>query len=179
MPPTTINFSYRYDSPSPSLAASIFLLYQSFGSLHAPPTLGIALTASRGGSLEIGGVFYGTMDEFHNTMVTFVESVPAGRIRTVLELSWVDSLKRNLGRGDLNTIGASDSVSLHPLVAETLTDEREQRDDFFVKSLMTPQIGLVTYSAALAFFTYIYQTPTSTNWFVESESRHPIPIILR
>lgn len=121
MPPTTINFSYHYNSPSPSLAASIFLLFQSFGSLHAPSTLGIALTASRGGSLEIGGVFYGTMDEFHNTMVTFVESLPQGRIRTVIELSWVDSLKRNSGRGDLNTIGASDSVGQFSLIASVWT----------------------------------------------------------
>ena len=130
MPSVAINFSYTWDGASIDTATSIFSKFQAFGGIHAPSELGITCTIKPGsqiqvsrictclttssdsGTCQISGVYYGSMDNLHNTMVTFVQSFPAGFTRVVNRYTWLQSLQALAGNQALNTSGYSDYVRL-------------------------------------------------------------------
>lgn len=148
VPTVATNFAYSWYGQSASAAASLFSKWQAFGANQAPSDLGVSFTIGTGGSLEISGVFYGSSDQFHEVFDGFIDSAPTGYQQTVTEMSWIDSLASLAGGQKLNTTGVSDS-----------------RDDFAAKSLMTPQAVLISDAALQSYFSYLFNTQTSTNWF--------------
>ena len=195
MPSTAINFAYTYPSStlSSSSASSLFSSYQTFGLSSAPSALGISYTIGPGGSIELSGVYYGSMDEYESVMGGFVGGFPEGYQSSVQELSWIESLQDLAGGQSLDTMdGGSDSVRSHSLLGlemrlrgrwgdlgdswltrhhSTLVPfEHAQRDDFSAKSLMTPSDVLISDDALNAFFNFLFTTDTSTNWFGASLS---------
>ncbi|KAI5479407.1 elongation factor 1-gamma [Pseudohyphozyma bogoriensis] len=160
-PSVVINFKYTWYhwSFTPAQAADLFLKYQTFvsfthGRLHAPPELGITFTVSPSYSkiVEISGAYHGTMDDFHYTMVAFVESFPTGYERVVSQNSWLGNLQLLAGSQSLDTRNSGQS---------------DYRDDFYVKSLMTPSDYPLTKAAMESFFRYVFGASTTTKWFVE------------
>lgn len=152
VPTDVINFSYSYPSNKLSVkqVADLFLSYQSFGASQAPSTLGFTFTIGSGLSISISGVYYGIQAKYNTVIASFVSTLPSGYSSSVQKLSWIESLQALAGDQQLSTAGASD-----------------YRDDFFAKSLMTPESTPITLVAATSFFKYLKTTSTTTNWFVE------------
>ena len=69
MPSVVINFSYTWKGLSVDVATSVFSKFQAFGASHAPAELGIHCTIKPRRQIQISGIYHGTMDNFHNTMV--------------------------------------------------------------------------------------------------------------
>lgn len=152
-----------------------FLAYQSFGASSAPAELGIACIIGTGGNMEFSGAFYGSMEAYNTTMQGLLDALPAGWSENVEQMSWIQTLQNLAGSQALDTSGAAESVSagLHHSGSVKLTltlafrQLASQHDSFFAKSLMTPKDSPLTEEALNAFFTYLADTETSTNWFGE------------
>lgn len=110
-PPSAINFAYSWNSLSVEDATSNFLAFQNFGNTSAPSTLGISVVLGSGGSFEINGVSYSTLDEFKNTIQPLLDQVTGGYSTNVQSFTWIESLAALAGNQALSTFGASDNVS--------------------------------------------------------------------
>ncbi|ORY83557.1 glucooligosaccharide oxidase [Leucosporidium creatinivorum] len=146
-PSNSIVFSYSYYGLSVADQSSIFLAFQSWGA-EAAPELGVSFIVGTGGSIQFYGAMYSDRQTYDAEIKKLLDQVPGGYDESVQELSWIDSLSA-VG-GDLDTSNAADS-----------------RDSFFAKSLMSPEDTPITEEAITAFFQYLADTDTDTNWFVE------------
>ncbi|KAM0751378.1 Glucooligosaccharide oxidase [Meredithblackwellia eburnea MCA 4105] len=150
VPTQNINFAYAWNGLSSGTAASLFSSWQAYGAAHAPTDLGLIFTIGAGGSVSISGVFYGSEDGFHEAFDQLVDKFPEGYTTSVKQQTWIEVLQDYAGDQSLDTSSAKD-----------------YRDDFYTKSIMTPQGALITDDVLNTFFEYLFDTQTSTNWFVE------------
>ncbi|KDE06459.1 hypothetical protein MVLG_03243 [Microbotryum lychnidis-dioicae p1A1 Lamole] len=124
----------------------------AWGKNSSPPELGIQAVIGANGSLVLSGLYYGSGENFTNLMAPFVESLPSGVSPAInCTMSWIDSLVVAAQGQALSSKGQQDT-----------------RDCFYARSLMTPDSDqLITEEAANAFFSYLQNTETTTQWFVE------------
>ncbi|SCV73739.1 BQ2448_6169 [Microbotryum intermedium] len=151
-PANVVQFDYGFSGLSPETMTQAFLAFQSWGKNSSPPELGIQFVVGANGSLDISGLYYGAGDAFTNMMAPFVASLPSGVSPTInYTMSWIDSL-----------ISAAQGQAL------SSKGQQDTKDCFYAKSLMTPDSDqLITAEAANAFFSYLQNTDTVTQWFVE------------
>lgn len=76
-----------------------------------------------------------------------MDQVTGGYSSNTRTFTWIQSLGDLAGNQSLNTTGVKDN-----------------RDDFFAKSLTTPMASPLTSEALTAYFTYLHNTETDTNW---------------
>ncbi|SGY20155.1 BQ5605_C017g08497 [Microbotryum silenes-dioicae] len=152
-PNNVVRVKYSYSNASPDMMTRAFLAFQAWGQESSPPNLGLTAVIGGGGSFEITGIYYGTGDACKKLMAPFEDKLPEGFSTEVDQaMSWIESLQALSHSQPLSTKGKTGF-----------------RDCFYAKSLMTPDSPnqLITTDAALAFFTYLQKTATTTNWFVE------------
>lgn len=102
-PTTAVIFSYSYDSPSTTIAATAFHSYEQFANLSAPANLGLSATFGRD-SLEISGVWYGPEAEFDGVIQSLTDELPPSFTSSVKAYSWIDSAKQLAGGQSLDTM---------------------------------------------------------------------------
>ncbi|GAA6020913.1 hypothetical protein JCM11491_000064 [Sporobolomyces phaffii] len=149
-PPNAVIWSYSYNGIDASEAAQIFSHFQSYGNLTAPANLGMQLTIGTGGSVTVSGVWYGPTGELGTILSPLTSALPSGYQSSIESYSWIDSLQQLAGSQKLNTTG-----------------QKNSRDDFYTKSLLTPAVNPITVDVLEKFFTYLWTTKTNTNWFVQ------------
>ncbi|KAM0748147.1 Glucooligosaccharide oxidase [Meredithblackwellia eburnea MCA 4105] len=151
-PTEVINFTYSWEGLSVAAYSSILKKLQSFGLKHAPAELGISMVVGPEGYGEasVSGVYHGSKAQFKSVMGGFVKSLPSGAQKSVKQLSWVESQQLLAGDQKLDTKA-----------------EKDYRDTFYAKSLMTPSDHLMSDAAIKSFFTYLKKAKTDTHWFIE------------
>ncbi|SCZ88339.1 BZ3500_MvSof-1268-A1-R1_Chr10-2g02924 [Microbotryum saponariae] len=151
-PTNVVQFDYGFSGLSPAAMTQAFLAFQAWGKNSSPPELGIQAVIGANGSLDLSGLYYGSGENFTNLMDPFVASLPSGVSPAInYTMSWIDSLVVAAQGQALSSKGQQDT-----------------RDCFYAKSLMTPDSDqLITEEAANAFFSYLQNTETTTQWFVE------------
>lgn len=146
-PESNIVFAYKFSIDDPSVATRQLLAFQSFAaSPSIPSNLGLQYTIDtlegpERFSTKIHGVYYGPLSDFHSLFEPFVQELPVQPSNTdVRQLGYLDSLQVLAAPQDLyNTQKAP-----------------EYRDEFFAKSIMTPQEQLLTEEAVGNLFDYLY-----------------------
>jgi hypothetical protein len=161
-PESNIVFAYKFSIDDPSVATRQLLAFQSFAaSPSIPSNLGLQYTIDtlegpERFSTKIHGVYYGPLSDFHSLFEPFVQELPVQPSNTdVRQLGYLDSLQVLAAPQDLyNTQKAP-----------------EYRDEFFAKSIMTPQEQLLTEEAVGNLFDYLYAKGkrSDTKWFVQSD----------
>ncbi|GAA5906564.1 FAD-dependent oxidoreductase [Sporobolomyces salmoneus] len=149
-PPNAVIWSYSYQGIDSSEAAEIFDNFQKYGNLTAPANLGMQLTIGTGGSVTVSGVWYGPEGELGTILSPLTSALPSGYTSSIESYSWIDSLQQLAGSQKLNTTG-----------------QKNNRDDFYAKSLLTPAIAPLTTEVMTKFFDYLWDTDTNNNWFVQ------------
>ncbi|GAA5889165.1 hypothetical protein JCM16303_006413 [Sporobolomyces ruberrimus] len=149
-PSNAVIWSYSYNEIDPSEAAHVFSEFQDFGNLTAPANLGMQLTIGTGGSVKVSGVWYGPTAEFGGIISPLSSALPSGYQSSIKSYSWIDHLQQLAGSQKLNT-----------------TNQKNSRDDFYTKSLLTPSVKPITVDVLENFFKYLWNTKTNTNWFVQ------------
>ncbi|GAA6064225.1 hypothetical protein JCM10212_000372 [Sporobolomyces blumeae] len=149
-PANAVIFSYSYYSHlNGSMAAKAFEAFQDYGNLTAPATIGLQLTIGKS-SLVVSGVYYGPESEFGGVIQPLKEELPSGYSESIESFTWIKSLQELAGSQLLNTTG-----------------QKNSRDDFYTKSLMTPAVQPITNDVLQKFFNYLWTSKTNTNWFVQ------------
>ncbi|GAA5934338.1 FAD-dependent oxidoreductase [Sporobolomyces koalae] len=148
-PSNAVIWSYSYSGIAASEAAQIFSHWQEYGNLTAPATMGTQLTIGKD-SLEVSGVWYGPEAEFGSIISPLSSQLPSGYTSSIKSYSWIDSLQYLAGDQKLNTTG-----------------QKNSRDDFYTKSLLTPAVAPITTDVLTKFFNYLWTSDTNTNWFVQ------------
>ncbi|GJN92799.1 hypothetical protein Rhopal_005837-T1 [Rhodotorula paludigena] len=150
-PARAVIAKYTYTSPSTVIAATALNSVQQFGNLSAPANLGLHATIGRD-SLELMFVWYGPEAELDAVLQPLKDDLPPSYDVSVNAMSWIESAKQLAGVDDLSTNGKM----------------LQSRDSFYAKSLMTPSTIPLSIETFEAFFTYLWSSNTSTNWFVEA-----------
>ncbi|GAA5956067.1 hypothetical protein JCM3765_005445 [Sporobolomyces pararoseus] len=149
-PTNAVIWSYSYNGIGASKAAQIFDHFQSYGNLTAPANLGMQLTIGSGGSLTVSGVWYGPTGELGTVIQPLTSALPSGYTSSIKSYNWIDSAQQLAGSQKLNTTG-----------------QKNTRDDFYTKSLLTPAVAPLTTDVMTKFFNYLWNTKTNNNWFVQ------------
>lgn len=108
-PQNVVHFVYHYETITPTNAAILFDLHQTFGLYSAPAELGLHFEL-RGQSLNVNGFFYGELNDFYATTSEYISKIPLGYTTLVEEMSWMQSLIEVSGAKSLSTIGLKQGV---------------------------------------------------------------------
>ncbi|MCJ1439512.1 hypothetical protein MMC27_008906 [Xylographa pallens] len=96
-----------------------------------------------GSDFSISGIYFGSLDTFNNVIAPeLLRSIPAPNFEQVQEVDWITALEYQA------TGGSATSLS------EPLTDYNAH-DDFFAKSLVSPESDPLTSDALTSYFDYI------------------------
>ncbi|MCJ1322696.1 hypothetical protein MMC15_008045 [Xylographa vitiligo] len=96
-----------------------------------------------GSDFSISGIYFGSLDTFNNVITPeLLRSIPAPNFEQVQEVDWITALEYQA------TGGSATSLS------EPLTDY-DAHDDFFAKSLVSPESDPLTSDALTSYFNYI------------------------
>ncbi|GAA6031367.1 hypothetical protein JCM8097_005626 [Rhodosporidiobolus ruineniae] len=151
-PVNAVVFSYTYTSPSTTIAATALHSYEQFANLSAPANLGM-ITNIGVDTLSVTGVWYGPRAEFDQVIQPLKDELPPSFDESVQEKDW---------------IGAQAQLAGDPL--DTQGKMLQSRDTFYAKSLMTPSTIPIDITVWESFLDYLWQSNTSTNWFVEIDT---------
>jgi len=149
-PSTMVNFVHTWYNLPASTVSSILGSFQSLAAT-LPAPIGISFTIGQG-YIYIHGIYYGTLTEYHALMDPFWNSLKTADSISETAGGWINSLTEVANKQPLNTSTAP-----------------ETRDDFFASSLMTPKNAPLTAAAISSLINYLYDTSTTTQWFVQAE----------
>ncbi|MCJ1398395.1 hypothetical protein MMC11_001593 [Xylographa trunciseda] len=96
-----------------------------------------------GSDFSISGIYFGSIDDFNNLIVPeLLRSIPAPNYEQVQDVDWITALEYQATGGSASTL------------SEPLTGYNAH-DDFFAKSLVTPESDPLTSDALTSYFDYI------------------------
>ncbi|KAJ6450399.1 hypothetical protein C8R45DRAFT_1043533 [Mycena sanguinolenta] len=157
-PASATVFEYGWDSMDITTASNAIAALQTFAATNIPALFGAELVFSRGPAqsqvtVELTGAWYGAANLFSSTIAPYLSTLPAPSWSTITPGSYINSVAL---------------LSGEPLNTSTAV---EQKDTFYLKSLMTPSGSPMSAAAINAFVTYMATQGFSsdTDWFVEVE----------
>lgn len=124
------------------------------------------------GGVAVSGTYIGGKAAMAKTIKSLVAELPEDPDILVSEGGWLDSLG---GAAAWNVSGMGRVRSR--LLPKDSADPRDQPDNFFAKSLLTPSDQLLSNDSMVDFFEYLFTTPTTTNWFVKSKFSLPLSLV--
>ncbi|KAJ7579209.1 glucooligosaccharide oxidase [Mycena floridula] len=155
-PAYAIAFDYQWRLDSATAANSLGT-YQRFVKTDIPKELGLEITLTRGKAagfvnFALGGSWYGDKEGFPSVLKPFLDTMPSPNSKSFSgNGSWIDNVAV-LNGGPLGTSQHADG-----------------NDNFYVKSLMTPQAAPMTNYSRTQFMKYLtneaYKTPVE--WFIQ------------
>jgi len=157
VPPSVTVFIYQW-TLDVSMATSALSSFQNFVGSGIPAEFGAEIDVFKGSStgtvkLELVGGYYGPPGQFQGVIAPYLATMPTPASTSVTPGTYIASVKAFAGGdGNLNSSVAPDT-----------------HDTFYAKSIMTPESSPMTTEAIQAFFTYVVNQATTTNWFVQFE----------
>ncbi|KAJ7737756.1 glucooligosaccharide oxidase [Mycena metata] len=160
-PPSTTTFSYIWNDLSISAASTTITAFQTFAASNIPPEFSAELIFGKGDSsgklsVQLLGGYYGAANLFSGVIAPYLNAagMPKPSSKTVTAGSYIDSVAYFAKPQALNTSTAPDGS-----------------DNFYTKSLMTPNGSPMSVAAVTAFVTYMAKQgfSSTTDWFVEVE----------
>ncbi|KAG6830740.1 hypothetical protein H0H87_007216 [Tephrocybe sp. NHM501043] len=156
-PPSATSYKYSWNLNF-TTAATAISNFQKFVQTNIPSSLGAELVLGKGWSsgmiyFELSGVWYGNAGELNAILDPFLSKLPAYSTKVNKTGTYIQSVAYFAG-GSLDTSAAA-----------------EERDTFYVKSLMTPESSPISNSALLAFTRYlaVQGFSSKTEWFIEMD----------
>lgn len=150
-PSSNILFDYNFNPSNTTAAANMFMAFQTWAANTAPPEIGAHVELGVG-SFALSGVYYGTQSSFTSTITPLLNAMGQPTSSSVQTYDWIGVLEQ-LGGGDGNL-----NTSTAPDISDT----------FYAKSLMVADDALLTESALVNFFQYLYGpgVQSDTSWFI-------------
>lgn len=100
--------------------------------------------------LELNCPLFPFFLRLYSIIEPLTSALPSGYTSSIKSYNWIDSLQQLAGSQKLNTTG-----------------QKNTRDDFYTKSLLTPAVAPLTTDVMTKFFNYLWNTKTNNNWFGE------------